>query len=279
MQDSITTAPTQFVSVGNVLFAYRRFGKKGDLPIVFLQHFTGTMDHWDPSVADGIAENHEVIVFDNRGVGDSEGSMPSTIQEMTNDALGFIKALGLERVNLLAYSLGGFVGQMILKMRPGLVNKVVLVGTGQKGGAGKSGFRKFTEVAFSLTGVERYLFIYYTKSDKNRRLGTEVLKRLHASITDRDVDSSAVTVRSRTKPMDDWSLSDKKEDDFLRKTTQPVLVVNGSDDAMFNPVSSFDLFKVLPNAQPIVNPEASHTPVFQYPDLFVEQVNYFLEYD
>ncbi len=279
MQDSITTAPTKFILVGNVRFSYRRFGKAGKFPVVFLQHYTGTMDNWDPLVADGIAAHHEVIVFNNRGVASSEGTTPGSVWEMTVDALAFIKALELEKVNLLAYSLGGFIGQLILKINPGLVNKIVLVGTGPKGGVGMSGFRKFTEQAFSLSGLERYLFIFYTKSETSRRLGTEVLKRLHTRVNDRDPDSTPATVRAQTQAIEDWALSDKAENYFLGGVEQPILIVNGSDDAMFDAVNSYELFKMLPNAQLSLYPDAAHASLFQYPELFVEQVNYFLAGD
>src|SRR3979411_400007 len=107
------TAPTQFVEAKSNRFAYRRFGETGGVPLVFNQHFTGTMDHWDPAVTDGLARAREVILFDNAGVSSSSGEVPTTIEEMGRNAVAFIKALGLQQVDVLGFSIGGFVAQEI----------------------------------------------------------------------------------------------------------------------------------------------------------------------
>ena len=107
------TAPTQFVETNGIRFAYRRFGKPGGVPLLFNQHFTGTMDHWDPAVTDGLAKDREVILFDNAGVSSSTGGVPTTFEEMGANALAFIKALGLKKVDALGFSIGGFVAQEI----------------------------------------------------------------------------------------------------------------------------------------------------------------------
>ena len=277
MKASITTAPTKFIKVGDVQFTYRRFGLQGGIPLLFLQHFTGTMDTWDPLVADGIAEQHDVIVFNNRGVGSSEGITPSAVSDMKEDVLAFMHAIGLTKVNILAYSLGGFIGQLLLKENPGLIGKMVLVGTGPKGGKDMNNFRKFVEHAFSLTGLEIYLFIFYTTSEKSRASGMEVFNRLQTRTKERDPDSSNATVFAQTQAIEDWAIADKKENDFLANVVHPVLIVNGSNDAMFDTINSYELFTMLPNAQLCLYPDSAHGALFQHSSLFVEQVNYFLE--
>src|SRR5712664_387017 len=129
-QHSHQTAPTQFVQANGIRFAYRRFGKAGRVPLVFNQHFTGTMDHWDPAVTDGLAREREVILFDNAGVSASSGKVPTTFEEMGADAIAFIKALGLKRVDVLGFSIGGFVAQEITLQAPDLARRLMLVRTG-----------------------------------------------------------------------------------------------------------------------------------------------------
>jgi len=128
------TAPTQFVEANGIRFAYRRFGKSGGVPLIFNMHFTGTMDHWDPAVTDGFAKNREVILFNNAGVSSSSGEVPTTVEKMGANAVAFIKALGLTKVDVLGFSIGGFIAQEIALQVPDLVKRLVLVGTGPRGG-------------------------------------------------------------------------------------------------------------------------------------------------
>ena len=130
------TAPTQFVEANGTRFAYRRFGKPVGVPLVFNQHFTGTMDHWDPAVTDGFAKDREVILFDNAGVSSSSGEVSTTSKIWRANAVAFIKALGLKTVDVLGFSIGGFVAQEITLQAPDLVRRLVLVGTGPRGGQG-----------------------------------------------------------------------------------------------------------------------------------------------
>src|SRR4030088_3273206 len=126
------TAPTQFVETKGIRFAYRRFGKASGVPLVFNMHFTGTMDHWDPLVTDGLAKDREVILFDNAGVSSSSGEVPTSVERMAANALAFIKALGLSQVDVLGFSLGGLVAQELTLAAPELVRRLVLVGTGPR---------------------------------------------------------------------------------------------------------------------------------------------------
>src|SRR2546425_9657871 len=130
------TAPTQFVEANGIRFAYRRFGKSGGVPLVFNMHFTGTMDHWDPLVTDGLAASREVILFNNAGISSSSGEVPTTIEGMAADAAAFIKALGLKQVDVLGFSIGGTVAQALTLAEPQLVRRLVLVGTGPRSGEG-----------------------------------------------------------------------------------------------------------------------------------------------
>jgi pimeloyl-ACP methyl ester carboxylesterase len=165
------SAPTQFVEAGGIRFAYRRFGKAGGAPLVFNQHFIGTMDYWDPAVTDGLGKEREVILFDNAGVSSSSGEVPTTFEEMGADAIAFIKALGLTKVDVLGFSIGGFVAQEITLQATGLVRRLVLVGTGPRGGHGmatltpeRSDFRRDLR-----SPDELWLRVHFTESERPGR--------------------------------------------------------------------------------------------------------------
>src|SRR6266481_4275716 len=145
------TAPTQFVEANRIRFAYRRFGKPNTVPLVLNQHFTGTMDHWDPAVTDGLARDREVILFNNAGVSSSSGEVPTTFEQMGANAIAFIKALGLRRVDVLGISIGGFVAQEITVQAPELVRKLILVGTGPRGGQGMASLTPEAQQIFGAT--------------------------------------------------------------------------------------------------------------------------------
>src|SRR3984893_9948927 len=132
-QHTHQTAPTRFIEANGIRFAYRRFGRAGGVPLVFNQHFRGTMDHWDPAVTDGLAGNREVILFNKAGVSSSSGRVPTSFQEMGANAIAFITALGLTRVDGLGFSIGGMVAQEIAIQAPDLVRRLILVGTGPRG--------------------------------------------------------------------------------------------------------------------------------------------------
>src|SRR6266446_1121830 len=129
-----TTAPTQFLEVNRHSYAYRRFGKGSGLPLLCLQHFTGTLDNWDPAVTDPLASGREVILFDNAGVGRSTGNVPETIAGMTEHSMAFLDGLGIETCDVLGFSLGGMIAQQMAQDRPSIIHRMILVGTAPRGG-------------------------------------------------------------------------------------------------------------------------------------------------
>src|SRR3981189_1145471 len=161
------TAPTQFVEANGIRFAYRRFGKVAGVPLVFNQHFTGTMDHWDPAVTDGFAKEREVILFNNAGISSSSGQVPTSIEGMAGNAIAFIGALGLSKVDVLGFSIGGFVAQEIAGQAPGLVRKLVLVGTGPRGGEGMASLTPEAQQIFGASYEDPdhlWLAVHFTRS-------------------------------------------------------------------------------------------------------------------
>jgi pimeloyl-ACP methyl ester carboxylesterase len=168
------TAPTRFVDAVGIQFAYRRFGKPGGVPLVFNMHFSGTMDHWDPAVTDGLAAIREVILFDTAGISSTSGEVPTSVEEMAANAVAFIKALGLARVDVLGFSLGGTVAQALTVAEPDLVRRLILVGTGPRGGEGMATLTPEAQAIFGATYAnpdEVWLSAFFTPSEKSQTAG------------------------------------------------------------------------------------------------------------
>jgi pimeloyl-ACP methyl ester carboxylesterase len=274
------TAPTQFVETNGTRFAYRRFGKTGGVPLVFNQHFTGTMDHWDPAVTDGFAEDREVILFDNAGVSSSSGEVPTTFEDMGANAVAFIKALGLSKVDVLGFSIGGFVAQEIASQAPDLVRRLVLVGTGPRGGEGMAALTPEAQEIFSATydpPDELWLAVHFTPSEASQAAGRKFLERFRLRKENRDPEVSENVAPAQIEAIDRWGAPREKPFEYLKSIRQPTLVVNGGKDVIVYPVNSFILQQHLPSAQLILYPDASHGSQYQYPDLFVHHVSTFLE--
>lgn len=161
--------PTRTIDVGGTTFAYRELGPDGGIPVVLLHHLMAVLDDWDPRVIDGLAAHRRVIAFDNRGVGATQGKVPDTIDEMGRDAVAFIRALGLQQVDLFGFSLGGGVAQMVVLQAPDLVRRLVLAGTGPKGGGGINEITKIAVIAYVKAALtlkdartERSRFTYWS---------------------------------------------------------------------------------------------------------------------
>jgi pimeloyl-ACP methyl ester carboxylesterase len=273
------SAPTQFVEADGIRFAYRRFGKAGGAPLVFNQHFTGTMDHWDPAVTDGLAKQREVILFDNAGVSSSSGEVPTTFEEMGADAVAFVKALGLTKVDVLGFSIGGFVAQEITLQAPGLVRRLVLVGTGPRGGQGMA---TLTPEAQRIFGAaydppdELWLKVHFTESEASQAAGREFLKRFRRRTRNRDPEVNEKVAPAQIEAIGKWGVERAGSHDYLRNIAQPTLVVNGDNDVIIYSINSWILQQNIPNAQLIIYPDANHGSQYQYPERFVRHVSDFL---
>jgi pimeloyl-ACP methyl ester carboxylesterase len=272
------TAPTQFVEANGIRFAYRRFGKTGAVPLVFNMHLNGTMDHWDPAVTDGIAQEREVILFNNAGVSSSSGDVPTTIQAMAANAIVFIKALGLTKVDVLGFSIGGFVAQEITLQAPDLVRRLILIATGPRGGESMANLTPETQAAFSATydhPDHLWLRGFFTSSEASQAAGHKFLKRFRLRSTDRDPEVNEKVTPAQIEALLKWG-APQKSFDYLKAIKQPTLVADGGVDVIIYTVNSFILQKNLPNAQLILYPDASHGSHYQYPELFVRHVSLFL---
>lgn len=277
-QHNHQTVPTQFVEANGVRFAYRRFGKAAGVPLVFNQHFTGTMDHWDPAVTDGFAKDREVILFNNAGVSSSSGEVPSTIEKMGDNAVAFIKALRLSKVDVLGFSIGGFVAQEIAVRAPDLVRRLVLVGTARAVARAwpRSRRRRRKSSAPSMTSPIISGFACISRSQSRARP-----RAASSSRASGDAPRTAIprSTRKSHPPRLRRSANGAPRDkpfEHLKSIRQPTLVVNGGKDVIIYAVNSFILQQHLPNAQLVLYPDANHGSQYQYPKLFVRHVSLFL---
>jgi pimeloyl-ACP methyl ester carboxylesterase len=275
-----TTAPTQFLDVNGTSFAYRRFGTPGSTPLVFTQHFMGNLDNFDPAISDALAPGREVVLFDNAGVGCSTGAAPDTIAAMAADAARFIDGLGLRSIDLLGHSMGGEIAQVLSLNRPDLVRRLVLVGTGPKGGDGMS--QQDPKVAPLFTkwdalGEDMWLPIMFTSSKESLVAGRAFIDRITARTEDRDIRVSDETIAAYLAAVHDWGAPAQGSFDYLSNIAQPTLVVNGNHDIVIPTINSYHLYQHLPNAELWLLPDANHGSHFQYVDRFVRRVIDFLD--
>jgi pimeloyl-ACP methyl ester carboxylesterase len=273
--DSALTVPTRFVEAGGIRFAHRRWGKPGGIPLVFINYFTGNLDDWDPQLTDGFAADHDVILFDNAGVASSGGETPGTVAEMTRHALSFCDALGLKQFDVVGFSLGGMIAQQTALDHPDRVIRIVLVGTGPRGGEGMT----FTELsAEEQADPARFLLAaFFSPSDASQAAGRAYLKRLAARTHDRDVPVSNRTAEAQLRAIREWgTVPSSNRDATLKKIKHPTLVVHGTKDVVVPPVNAFILAEQLPDAQLILYPDSSHGAQSQHAELFLQHAKLFL---
>lgn len=270
-------APTRFVGVDGTRFAYRRFGTAAGTPVVCVQHFMGNLDNFDPAIGDALAPGREVILFDNAGVGSSTGTAPDTVAGMAADAARFIDGLGLATVDLLGHSMGGEVAQLIALDRPDLVRRVVLVGTGPRGG---SLMTPDTATLFGQrpqAGLDMWLPIMFSPSKESQAAGRAFIGRITAREQDRDVPVSELTIAAHGAAAAEWGIQAEGGLDYLSRIAQPALVVNGNNDIVIPTMNSYTLFQGLPDAELVLYPDANHGSHFQYPARFARRVIDFLD--
>ena len=276
------TAPTQFVEANGIRFAYRRFGKADGVPLVFNMHFTGTMDHWDPLVTDGLAAKREVILFNNAGISSTSGVVPTSVEEMAANAAAFIKALGLAKVDLLGFSLGGLVAQEVTLANPALVRRLILVGTGPRGGEGMATRTPEAQAVFGKTYAnpdDVWLAVFFTPSEASQAAGRAFLRRFRLRQQGRDPEVSEKVAPAQIAALGKWGVPRWGAFDYLREIVHPTLVINGSHDVIIYTANSLVLQRNLPNAQLILYPDSNHGSQYQYPSLFVADVTRFLDAD
>jgi pimeloyl-ACP methyl ester carboxylesterase len=269
------TAPRQFIKADGIRFAYRRFGGGGSIPLVFLQYFSANMDAWDPAVTNGFAADREVILFNNAGVASSGGETPASVLEMTQHCVAFLDALGLEEIDVVGFSLGGMIAQQLALDHPKLVRRVILLGTGPRGGEGLT----FTE----LSPVEQenpeslLLGALFSPTNTSQAAGKALIQRLKVRKEHRDPPVSRQSAEAQLKAIREWGMipsSDRYSN--LANIKHQILIVHGNHDIVVSPINALILTQRLPNAQLIIYPDSGHAAQYQHADLFLKHATMFL---
>jgi pimeloyl-ACP methyl ester carboxylesterase len=269
------TAPTQFVEANGIRYAYRRFGTAGTVPLLFLGYFNSNMDGWDPAVTNDLAADHEVILFDNAGVGASGGKTPYTVVEMTHHCVAFCRALGLKAIHVVGFSLGGMIAQQVALDHPHLVQRLILLGTGPRGGEGMT----FTELSAEEQAdpVAFLLGAFFSPSEASQAAGREYVKRLESRKADRDRPVSRASAVAQLAAIREWgTIPPTGRYATLKDITHPTLIVHGNKDIVVPPINAFILAKHLPNAQLVMYSDSSHGAQYQHAKVFLEHVKLFL---
>jgi pimeloyl-ACP methyl ester carboxylesterase len=274
---SHNTAQTQFVEAAGIEFAYRRFGRPAEMPLVMLQHFRGNLDNWDPALTDALAAEREVILVDYPGVGSSTGEPSGNIAETARRMIAFVDALGLDGIDLLGFSIGGFVAQEIALVRPTLVRRLILAATGPKGAPGMHGWRE--DIAAAARGEskpENLLYIMFAHSETSQAKGVEFLGRFMQRQEGRDAPTSDAARDAQYDAVVEWGIPDHAALQRLTGIQSPTLVIQGDDDLMIPTKLSHLMAGLIPDAQIRIYPDAAHGFLFQYPAEVAAEVNAFL---
>ncbi|AWK74446.1 alpha/beta hydrolase [Rhodococcus oxybenzonivorans] len=268
--------PTSSINVDGVRYVYRELGTDTDVPVVFLHHFTAVLDDWDPRVIDGIAAQHRVIAFDNRGVGGTGSKVPTDLEQMGADAIAFIRALGHGKVDLFGFSVGGAVAQMIALQAPDLVRRMVLAGTGPRGGGGIWKMPFIVGGAYAKAALARKdarHFLFFPRTLEGKKAANAYFDRLAERTNDRD---KPISNQARLAQLRAITTGGLHAPDDLSKITAPVFVANGDHDLMVASEHSEDLAERLPNSTITIYPNSGHGGVFQHHETFVPEVLRFL---
>jgi pimeloyl-ACP methyl ester carboxylesterase len=277
-----TTVPTQLVEANGIRFAYRRWGKQSGLPLVFNQHFTGNLDNWDPAILDGLAKKRQVIIFNNAGVASSTGEVPTTFADMAKNAEAFIDGLGLTKVDLLGFSIGGMIAQQITLDRPELIRKLILVGTAPRNhdaGDGEGHITPETAAIFGATynpPENLWLKVFFTDSEKSQAAGRAFLKRYLSRTKNRDTPISDKVAPAQSAAVGEWGSQPGERFAYLKNIKQPTLVVSGNHDLIVYTVNSLYLVQNMPNAKLILYADANHGSWYENHEDFVFETNRFL---
>ena len=277
---SNTTASTQFLRAGGENYAYRRFGSGPGLPLLFLQHFTGTLDNWDPAVTDPLASGREVILFESAGVGRSTGKVPDTVAGMAKHALAFLDGLGLASCDVLGYSLGGMVAQQMGQDRPSIFRRMILVGTAPRGGEDIMHLDKPSLAKYlgdpTLKGYAVLQKIFFAPTESSQEAGAAFIDRLTQRSKDREPVSGPTVAQAQIAAFRDWEKFTGQRFADLKRIPHPTLVVNGIHDEMIPVQNSYWLSANLPNAVLLTYPNSGHGSLFQFHDSFTRQAAAFL---
>ena len=270
------TVPTQFVEANGIKFAYRSYGKEGEIPVIYFNHLAANLDNCDPRIMDAIAAQRHIISFDYRGVGATTGEQGTSIPDMAKDAIAFIHALGYKQVDIVAFSMGGFITQELLLVEPALVRKAILAGTGPRGGQGISDVVDLTYKEIERgqnTSRDAKFYLFFTQNKVGKKAARDFLKRLKERTENRDTIVGLSVLEKQLKAIETWG-HDQPADLSVFKL--PVFIANGDNDRMVPTPNSYDMAKRFPNAEIVIYPNSGHGGIFQYHEKFIKSALTFL---
>ncbi|WP_419703589.1 alpha/beta fold hydrolase [Promicromonospora sp. NFX87] len=273
---SYALAPARTIDAGGITYAYRELGPKGGIPVVFFVHLAATLDNWDPRIVDAIAHNRHVITFDNRGVGASTGSVPDSVEAMADDAYTFVRALGFDTIDVFSFSLGGMVAQDLVVKHPELVRRLVLTGTGPRGGKDMDkvvGVTYWDILRATLTRSDPKEFLFFNRNATGKPAAKAFVNRLKERTVDRDKDMSLTGFRTQLKAIQKFGRSAPSD---LSRITQPTLIANGDNDRMVPSVLSDDLHRRIKDSTLVIYPDSGHGGIFQFHEKFAPVAAEFL---
>jgi pimeloyl-ACP methyl ester carboxylesterase len=271
------TAPTLFAEVEDVRLAYRRFGTVRGTPMVMLQHFRGNLDNWDPALTDALAQEREVILVDYPGAGDSSGEFGPTVADTARRMIAFVNALDLPEIDLLGFSIGGFIAQEIVLIRPAVVRRLILAATGPKGGPLMHGWREdIAAAARAESKPENLLYIMFAHTDASQAKGMDFLGRFTARTQDRDAPTTPALRDAQYDAIVEWGIPDHAALQRLSGIHCPTLIIQGDGDLMIPTSLSHLMAGLIPDARIRIYSDAAHGFLFQYPSEVAADVNAFL---
>ena len=269
--DIVTTyakAPAKTITAGGTTYAYRELGPKEGIPVIFFVHLAATLDNWDPRIVDPIAKTRHVIAFDNQGVGGSSGKVPDSVEAMADDAYAFIKALGFDQVDIFSFSLGGMVAQDLVVKHPELVRRLVLTGTGPRGGKDidkVAGTTYWDILRATLTHSDPKEFLFFNRNATGKPAAKAFVKRLEERTENRDAKMKIGGFQTQLKAIKKYGRSTPSD---LSKVTQPTLIANGDNDRMVPSVLSEDLHRRIAGSELVMYADSGHGGIFQYHEEF-----------
>lgn len=273
---SYAKAPTKTVTAGDTTYAYRELGPRGGIPVVFFVHLAATLDNWDPRIIDTIAANRHVIAFDQPGVGSSSGTFPGTLEQAAEQAYAFITSLGFDLVDIFSFSMGGMIAQDLVAAHPELVRKLVLTGTGPRGGRDMDkvvGTTYYDILRAALTRSDPKEFLFFNRNATGKAAARAFIERLKERTDDRDKPITTTAFRSQLRAI---QLFGRGTPSDLSVITQPTLIANGDNDRMVPSILSEELHRRIPDSELIIYPDSGHGGVFQFHETFAPVAARFL---
>ena len=273
---SYAAAPARTVTTAGTTYAYRELGPKGGIQVVFFVHLAATLDNWDPRIVDAIAKNRHVITFYQRGVGASTGKVPDTIEEAADHAYEFITALGFDKIDVFSFSMGGMIAQDLIVKHPDLVRRLVLTGTGPRGGKDMDkvvGVTYWDILRATLTRSDPKEFLFFHRDATGKSAAKAFVTRLQERTLDRDQEISIKALRTQLKAIQKFGRSAPSD---LSTFTQPTLIANGDHDRMVPSVLSEDLHRRIKGSELIIYPNSGHGGIFQFHEEFAPVAAEFL---